>query len=125
MNSLVVATVTPFMKDGKETDKNGNTNFWLAPICGKMPSKALVMNGTRAKQQGIESGKTYQFMITEGEVDAEHGRQFNQTKTAEVGPLDIADLYLKLGEAKVVDTNAAEEATSLEEQMEAHEQEIK
>ena len=112
MNTLFVATVSNFNKEGKQFDKNGKRNFWLSPVAGQIPNRAMVLNGTRAADQGVTAGNTYLFSATEGEVDPEHGRQFNVAKVSDISPLEIMDSISKLGEATVVDVSSeAEEST--------------
>ena len=110
MNTMFVATVSLFLKEGKETDKNGNPNLFLTLVAGKMPNKAIVLNGTQALRQEIYPGDTVLFNCVEGDVHADFGRQFNVTKLATLSAFEIMDAPTKLGNPQIIDVSV--EATT-------------
>jgi len=111
MNSLFVASVGNFNKEGSTHDKNGHQNLWLSPLAGKIPNRAMILGGTIAVNQNVIAGKSYLFSCTEGEVDEEFGRQFNVIKVSDITPLEIMDSVGKLGKAVIVDVSATAETT--------------
>jgi len=108
MNTIFVAKASPFMKPGKATDKNGAQNLWLSPIAGKIPNRALVLNGTIAQREQVFDGDVCLFQATEGEVDPKHGRQFSVTNLGRVSALEMVKMMGELGDAVIIDTNQAE-----------------
>jgi hypothetical protein len=94
-------------------DKNGNTPVLLKCVAGTMPNRAII-SGTVAENEGLVENSTYLVSITEGDIDAEYGRQFNFTNLGELGMMDIISAQKELGKSVVFDASASEESVEEE-----------
>lgn len=112
---LIVATVSQLrvgtqLKSGKtvEADSNGRAPYIFNVVAGRFPNRNIKA-GTIVENSGFEDGKTYLIQVRETEADSTYGRQFQFTKTSELGGIDIIKAVQELGEAVLF--NVDEEST--------------
>lgn len=106
--SMAVVTVKGFKKVGFETDKNGKQNVYLQIVSGKIPSKAQVLSGTIAANEGLEIGSTYAVNIVEIDPSEEYGRQFQVSSMGKLNFSDILSSVKELGTPVIVDMEEKE-----------------
>lgn len=97
---LVMATALP--TTNYKNNKNGDSPLYLNVIAGKFPNRNL-LDGTIAKNMGVNAHETYLFSIKETEEDVVHGRRFSWTIVRKVTAIsDIISGPMLLGKAEKV-----------------------
>lgn len=116
-NSMFVATaklLTPKKDEEAKVDVNGNQSVILVPVAGSCPDKR-VLAGTVALNEGMAINNTYLINCTEGEPDAEHGRQFNFSVVSTMSVMEIMQSTQMLGQPRIVETDINAEREQEEE----------
>ena len=113
---MFLATVASFTGSAEQPaspDKNGKMPVILNVVAGQCPNKRIVA-GTIAERNGFVVGKAYLFQATEGEPDAEHGRQFNFTAVKEASLMEVVEAGKLLGPAALLDATTEEVKQEIE-----------
>ena len=108
LNTMFLATVASFTGSNEtpaSPDKHGKMPVILNVVAGQAPNKRIVA-GTLAERNGYEVGKAYLFQATEGEPDAEYGRQFNFTAIKEATLMEVVEAGKHLGPAALLDVTS-------------------
>ena len=115
LNTMFLATVAAYtgsIEQPASPDKNGKMPVILNVVAGQCPNKRVVA-GTVAERNGFITGKAYLFQATEGEPDAEHGRQFNFTAVKEATLMEVVEAGKLLGPAALLDATTVEETQQI------------
>lgn len=116
-NSMFVATaklLTAKKDEEVRLDVNGNQSVILIPVAGSCPDKR-VLSGTVALNEGMAINNTYLINCTEGEPDAEYGRQFNFSIVSTMSVMEIMQSTQMLGQPRIVETDINAEREQEEE----------
>tara|TARA_R110002060_G_scaffold37860_1_gene48968 strand:- start:408 stop:758 length:351 start_codon:yes stop_codon:yes gene_type:complete len=113
---MFLATVAAFTgtdENPSSPDKHGKMPVILNVIAGQCPNKRVVA-GTIAERNGFITGKAYLFQATEGEPNAEYGRQFNFTAVKEATLMEVVEAGKLLGPAALLDATTEEVKQEIE-----------
>ena len=90
---VAVANTKTYNKGGAEAslDVNGNYPIQLSIIAGKCPIRALVMSGSIAISNNIESGNTYVIQASYRDTN-EYGDNWNHQVLGKLSAVDLAKL---------------------------------